>query len=390
MAKRRVRAGSWAASSLLAGRGPVRADDASAFAASTVADLIAHGTEVERLWGRHALGRLPTAERTRALELIEWHESRPDDAEGRRREPGLPSLRVSLRLRYFLAPRVLLTELGVDLQGLLRDSPPYPTDAERRAGSPMLEARPDVEVLARLHAAIEDGRLRVVGSAESEDEVGALQTLQRPGCRRTEPGPGGGCAAERRRACTCSPTSRDHPAWARCRSAASWRPGASTGRGARSSRCVGSSHLLDPSWGLHVPVRDGEVLLLSPRWAVGRAWTGDVLPLLVLTCRALPQPAGCVIDFRPGRGAPMQRHVAPLGEVRDDGTRVVFHASQTDRFFFGERLTVARGAAQKQYVTVIEVVGIRGTRIEARSIPVLQKHAIEMGDHVVWFTSPRK
>jgi hypothetical protein len=373
---------------LLAGRGPVRADDAAAFAASTVADLIAHGTEVERLWGRHALDRLPTAERTRALELIEWHEKRQDDAEGRRREPGLPNLRVSLRLRYCLAPRVLLTELGVDLQGLLRSSPPYPSEAERRAGSPMLEARPDVEVLARLDAAIEDGRLRVVGTAESEGRVGALQTLSvlapadvpRPGEQGAPPSgavlhvqpyftgpPRLGSLSIRRIVAT--------------RRVQDEEPGL---------QIVGSSHPLDPSWGLHVPVRDGEVLLLSPRWAVDRAWTGGVLPVLVLTCRALPQPASCVIDVRPGRGPLLQRHFAPVGEVRDDGTRVVFQASQTDRFFFGERLTVARGAAQEQYVTVIEVVGIRGTRIEARSVPLLQKHAIEAGDHVAWFTSPRR
>lgn len=366
---------------------PALADDASAFAASTVADLIAHGTEAERLWGRHALGQLSATERTRALERIQWHESRPDDAEGRRREPGLSSLRVSLDLKYVLAPRTLLQELGVDLRGLQQDSPPYPTDAERRAGSPMLETRPDVEVLERLHAAIEDGRLRVVGSAQSEDEVGALQTLSvlepadapRPGKEGALPG---GAVLHVQPYFTGPP-----------------RLGSLSIRrivAARSSpdeeaqlQIVGSSHLLDPSWGLHVAVRDGEVLLLSPRWAVGRAWTGDVLPLLVLTCRARQQPAVCVIDFRPGQRAPMQKHVAPVDEVLGEGTRVVFHASPTDRFFFGERLTVARGAAQRQYVTVIEIVGIRGTRIEARSIPMLQKHAIEMGDHIVWRTSSR-
>ncbi len=372
---------------LLANPPSVRADDASAFAASTVADMLAHGTEVERLWGRHVFGQLSAVERTRVLDWIGASKGQSQDNGGTRRAPCLPDVRVSLRLRYYLASRERLRELGVDLQGLDRDSPPYPSEDERRAGSPMLEARPDVDVLSRLHEAIEDGRLRLVGSAESEDQVGAVQTLSVLGPAdetvRGEQGalPTGavicvqpyfsgllrmGSLSIRRIVATRLPEDED-----------------------RQLQILGSRHHLDPSWGLHVGVRHGEVLLLSPRWAVGRAWTGDALPVLELTFRALPQPWHCeVVLPKDGdeRETLTQKCIATLGEVRDEGARVVFTVTKADRPFFGERLTVARGADRRQYVTVIEVVGIRGTRIEARSVPGLEKHRIEVGDHVLMLT----
>lgn len=40
----------------------------------------------------------------------------------------------------------------------------------------------------------------------------------------------------------------------------------------------------------------------------------------------------------------------------------------------------------RRYLTVVEVVGMRATRIEARWVPVLEECPIEAGDHVVWFT----
>ena len=370
---------------LWAGPHPTHADDAAAFAPSTVADLLAHGTEAERLWGRHARDQLTDVERTQVLDCMRAFAKLPQD--GGRRARSLPNLRIGLRLRYFLAPRELLVALGVDLRSLLRDAPPYPSEAERSAGPPMLEARPDVDVLARLHAAVADGRLRSVGTAESEDDVGALQTLSvlEPADDASDGEvnalPSG--AVLHVQPFFTGPPRRGSLAIRRI--VATRRAGSGDAR----LQIVGSHHPLDPSWGLHVAARDGEVLLLSPRWAVGRAWTGDALPVLELTCRVVPQPADCVVDLGEARRAGKDwvlRRIATIEAPRDGEGRVVFDVPETVRLFFGERLLVRRGEEPRRYVTIIEVVGIRGTRIEARSVPVLEKHAIEAGDHVVWFT----
>lgn len=383
MVGRRTWTGIAAGILLLAGPSSVRADDAAVFAPGMAGDLIIHGTEVERAWGHHVLEQLPADARASAQEWIQATKERGKVAKAPR-PFGLPNVRVALRLRYLLASRDLLRDLGVNLRGLDRDSPPYPSEDERRAGSPMREARPDVDVLERLHDAIEDGRIRTLGSSESEDDVGTLQAL-------SVLAPGGEDRPSTGAVLHVCPYFTGPP---RLGSLAIRRIVATRKAQADASELemLGSAHVLDPSWGLHVAVRDGEVLLLSPRWAVGRAWTGDALPLLELTVRVLPLPAPGVIDLSEARrqGEPyVRRQLATLEDVRDEGSRVGFDIDKTDRLFFGERLVVTRGPDRGKYVTIVEVVGIRGTRIEARSVPVFEKYRIEAGDHVVGFM-PRR
>lgn len=383
------RASAWIVAGLLLllARGSVLADDASAFAPQTVADLLARGTEVERRWGRHVLAHLPEPERAKTLATVRRLEDASREERRSERVPSLPRGRVTLRLRYFLAHRVLLRDLG--LQTLWRDSPPYPSEAERRAGAPLLEARPGVDVLARLHEAIADGRLVPEGTDEQEAPnggVSSLAALRPPSGSPAEDGvPPAGAVLTVQAGFTGPPRL----------GGLSLRRIVAVQRAADGGiRMRGSAHRLDPSWGIHLVVRNGEVVLFSPRWSVGRPWAGDLVPLLEVVVRFVPDVVDRVIDVSlPRKDAPSaprpRRRLAPVEAVEAEGRRVVFRVGPTDRVFFGERLVVARGDPAGTYVTVVEVVGIEGTRIEARSVAVLQKHTPRAGDHVVWWVPER-
>lgn len=259
---------------------PPADDDASPFAAWTVADLIVNGTDAERRWGDDAWRRASDAERKRIDECIENLRREATD-ESAPPEAAPPAAVVSLRLRYLTASRDVLREIGVGLRGLVHDSPPYPTEAERRAGPAVLADRPDIEVLARLDRAIADGRLRVRASGESEGDAGALQTVS-----ALEPASSGGGAVVRVAAYYEWPPQLGSLAIRRiAASCASGRPE----DGALS--LLGSTHVLDLSFGIRVVVRQGERLLLSPRRVVSGRRPDDEIPVLELTCLVRPKLA---------------------------------------------------------------------------------------------------